>query len=111
MHALGKDSSIGTQDSDKVILSYLSHKLSYVEKNILIRGLNFTLPSVNPNYGDYLASFELLFQDVTKLPVTDKILEQLKVEMKREALTSYDNYSFWDELNSSNEKHVALKHL
>ena len=46
------------------------------------------------NYADYLTPFELLFRDVAKLPVSDNILEQLKVEIKREAFSSYDNYSF-----------------
>ena len=38
-------------------------------------------------------------------------MERLKVEIKREAFSSYDNYSFWDELNISKEEHVALKGL
>ena len=63
------------------------------------------------NYGDYLTPFELLIREVTKLPVPDNILERLKVEIKREAFSSYDNYSSWDELNISKEKHVALKGL
>ena len=63
------------------------------------------------NYADYLTPFELLFRDVAKLPVSDNILERLKVEIKREAFSSYDNYSFWDELNISKEEHVALKGL
>ena len=41
----------------------------------------------------------------------DNILERLKVEIKGEAFSSYDNYSFWDELNISKEEHVALKGL
>ena len=70
LHALGKDGSIGTHDPDKVIFNYSSHKLSYIEKNVLVRGLlNFALPPVKLNYGDYLTPFELLFRDVTKLPV------------------------------------------
>ena len=69
LHALGKDSSIGTHDPDKVIFNYSFHKLSNVETNVLARGLNFALPPVKLNYGDYLIPFELLFRDVTKLPV------------------------------------------
>ena len=69
------------------------------------------MPPVKLNYADYLTPFELLFRDVAKLPVSDNILERLKVEIKREAFSSYDNYSFWDELNISKEEHVALKGL
>ena len=86
-------------------------KLSDIEKKLLVRGLNFALPPVKLNYRDYLTPFELLFRDAAKLPFSDNILEWLKVEIKREAFSSYDNYSFWDELNISKEEHVALKGL
>ena len=66
---------------------------------------------VKLNYSDYLTPFELLSRDVAKLPVSDNILERLKVEIKREVFSSYDNYSFWDELNISKEEHVTLKGL
>ena len=69
------------------------------------------LPPVKLNYGDYLTPFEFLFRDVAKLPVSDNILERLKVEIKREAFSSYDNYGFWEELNISKEEHVAFKDL
>ena len=109
LHALGKDSSTGTHNPDKVLFNYSSHKLSNVEKNVLDRGLNFALPPVKLNYWDYLTPFE--FGDVTKLLVPENILERLKVEIKREAFSLYDNYSFWDELNISKEEHKALKSL
>lgn len=35
LHALGKDSLIGTHNPHRVIINYSSHKLSDVEKNIL----------------------------------------------------------------------------
>ena len=88
-----------------------SHKLSDIEKKVLVRCLNFALPPVKLNYGDYPTLFELLFRDVAKLPVSDDILEQVKIEIKREAFSSYDNYSFWDVLSISKEKHVVLKDL
>ena len=100
LHALGKDSSIGAHDPDKFIFNYWSHKLSDIEKKLLVRGLNFALPPVKLKYGEYLTPFELLFWDVAKLPVLDNILERLKVEIKGEAFSSYDNYSFWDDLTS-----------
>ena len=53
----------------------------------------------------------MFFRDVAKLPVSDNILERVKVKIKREAFSSYDNYSFWDELNISKEEHVTLKCL
>ena len=53
----------------------------------------------------------MLFRDVAELPVSDNILEPLKFEIKREAFSSYDNYSFLDELNISKEQRLALKGL
>ena len=50
----------------------------------------------------------MLFRDVAKLPVSDNILELVKIEIKRE---TYDNYSFCDELNINKEEHVAFKGL
>ena len=111
LHALGKDSSKGAHDPNKVIFNFSSHKLSDIEKKVLVRGLNFALPPVKLNYGDYLTPLEFLFRDVAKPPVSDNILEGLKVEIKREAFSLYDNYSFWDERNISKEEHVALKGL
>ena len=60
LHALGKDNSIGAHDLDKVIFNYSSHKLSDIEKKVLVRGLNFALPPVKLSYRDYLTTFELL---------------------------------------------------
>ena len=111
LHALGKDNSVGAHDPDKVIFNYSSYKLPDIEKKVLVRGLNFVLPPVKLNYADYLTPLELLFRDVAKLPVSDNILERLKVEIKREAFSSYDNYSFCDEINIRKEQHVALKGL
>ena len=63
------------------------------------------------NYGDYLTYFKLLCRDFRKLPVFGNILERLKVEIRRDTFSSYDNYSFWDELNNGKEERLALKGL
>ena len=107
LHALGKDSSIVGHHAHKATFNYSSH----IEKKVLLRGLNFALSPVKLNYRDYLTPFELLSRDVAKLPVSDNILERLKVEIKRQVFPSYDNYSFWDEPNISQEEHVTLKGL
>ena len=52
LHASGKNCLIRTHDSDKVIFNDSSHKLSNIEKNVLVRGLNFALPPMKLNYGD-----------------------------------------------------------
>ena len=50
---------------------------------MLVKDLNFALRPLKLNYGDYLTPFELLFRDVTRLPVTNNILERLKLRSKR----------------------------
>ena len=96
LHALGKDSSIGTHDPNKVIFNYSSHRLSDVEKNLLVRGLNFVLSPMKLNYGD-LTPFELLFRDVTMLSIFENVLERQKFDI---AFSLYDNYSFGMNLTS-----------
>lgn len=87
----------------------LSYIISAVEKNVFDWNWNFVFLLVKFNYKNYLSSFELLFWDVTQLPISDNISEQLKVEVKREGFSPYNNDSFWDELNISQEEHVTLK--
>lgn len=99
MQALRKDCSIRK----------LYYIISAVEKNVFDWNWNFVFLLVKFNYKNYLSSFQLLFWDVTQLPISDNISEQLKVEVKREGFSSYNNYIFWDELNISQEEHVALK--
>ena len=48
---------------------------------------------------------------VTSLSLRDNILDGLRVELKREAFLSCDNYNFWDETNATKEKHYAIKNL
>ena len=69
------------------------------------------LPTVKLNYGAYLTPFRTLLRDVIKLPVLDNMLEQLEVEIKKEAFSLRDNYRVWNEFGSSNEEDVALKGL
>ena len=96
---------------DRVFEAKVVFKSIISLENVLVRVLNFALSPVKLNYGDYLTPFELLLRDVSKLPVPDNMLERLKFEIKREAFPSYDNYSFWDELNISKGEHAALKGL
>ena len=45
---------IKTQKPNNFIFNYSFHKLSHVEKNVLVSGLNFALPPVKLSYVDYL---------------------------------------------------------
>ena len=47
------------RDPDKVIFNYSSYKLSDLEKRLWANGLNYALPTIKLNYGDYMTPFEL----------------------------------------------------
>ena len=88
-----------------------SYKLSDLEKRLLAKGLNYALPLIKLNYGDYMTPFELFYREIRKLPIEDHELEKLKTEIKKEAYLSFDNYNFWNELNINKEEYLALKGL
>ena len=98
-----------THDPDKVIFNYSSYKLSDLLKRLLAKGLNYALPPVTLNYGNYMTLFELFYREIRKLLIEDHELEKVKTETKKEAYSSFDNYNFWNELNISKEEFLALK--
>ena len=46
-----------------------------------------------------------------ELPIEDHELEKVKIEIKKQAYTSFDNCNFWNELNISKEEFSGLKGL
>ena len=111
LHNLGLENRYECHDPDKVIFNYSSYKLSDLEKRLLAKGLNYALPPIKLNYGDYMTPFELFYREIRKLPIEDHELEKLKTEIKKEAYSSFDNYNFWNELNINKEEYLALKGL
>ena len=108
---MGLENRYECHDLDKVILNYSSYKLSDLEKRLLAKGLNYALPPIKLNYGDYMTPFELFYREIRKLPIEDLELEKVKTEIKKETYSSFDNYNFWNELNISKEEFLALKGL
>ena len=108
---MGLENRYECHDPDKVIFNYSSYKLSDLEKRLLAKGLNYALPPIKLNYGDYMTPFELFYREIRKLPIEDHELEKVKTEIKKEAYSSFDNYNFWNELNISKEEFLALKGL
>ena len=109
LHNLGLENRYECHDTDKVIFKYSSYKLSDLEKNLLAKGLNYALPPIKLNYGDYMTPFELFYRKIRKLPIESHELEKVKTKIKKEAYSSFDNYNFWNELNISKEEFLALK--
>ena len=71
--------------------------------------MNYALPPIKLNYGDYMTPFELSDREIRKLPIEDHELEKVKTEIKKEAYLSFDNYNFWNQLNIIKEEFLALK--
>ena len=111
LHNLGLENRYECHDTDKVIFKYSSYKLSDLEKNLLAKGLNYALPPIKLNYGDYMTPFELFYRKIRKLPIESHELEKVKTKIKKEAYSSFDNYNFWNELNISKEEFLALEGL
>ena len=81
-------------DPRKVIHNFSNYELSSTEKVVLIKGLKF---SINPgllNYGDYCASFELLFRDIKKnANLSLHNLDVVKTKLKDVALSSFEDHN------------------
>ena len=79
---LGKLSEVScksfSHDTDKVIYSFSSHKLTQVEKSVLSKGLQFALPHKSLEYADYMLPFELLFCDIKTKDLTTSQSSSIK---------------------------------
>ena len=53
-----------TNDRDQVIHNFSSYQLSDVEKSLLAKGLNFSIPPKKLNFADHMTPFESLYKDV-----------------------------------------------
>ena len=73
--------------------------------------MNYALPTIKLNYGDYRTPFQLFYPEIWKLPTEDHEWEGKKTDNKKEAYSSFDNYRFWDKLNFSKGEHMALKDI
>ena len=67
-------------DPDKVISNYSSYKSLDLEKRILAKGLDYALPPIKRNYGNYMTPFELFYHEIQKLPIEDHELEKVKTD-------------------------------
>ena len=98
---------------DQVIFNFSNCNLSEHEKSLLAKGLNFSVPPSNLNYGDYLVNFELLFRDIKNLNLSSsEHLDFLKTKIKDTAISSYRNYNNNDVFsNLSEDEQFSLKNL
>ena len=64
LHKLGLENKYECHDPDKVIFNYSLYKLLDLEKRLLVKGLNYALPPIKLNYGDYMTPFELFYCEI-----------------------------------------------
>ena len=98
-------------DPDQVIHNFSSYELSDVEKSLLAKGLNFSIPPRKLNFADYMAPFESLCKDTKNCEVANQRLDLLKIDLKKIAYSSFNRYNFLKELNLSRPEYDALKKL
>ena len=67
---IGKNSET-CQDPDKVIFNFSNYNLNDLEKLVLCKGLNFSIPPKAIDYSEFLLVFEMLFREITSLGISD----------------------------------------
>ena len=77
---LGMRTAAETNDPEKVIFNFSSHTLTQVEKQLLVKGLNLSIPPKQLNYADFLQPFESFYTCILEsgsgpmpTPTTDPI--------------------------------------
>ena len=85
-----------TLNPDNVIFNYSSRALTPEEKNLLAKGLNFSIPNNKLDYCDFLLPFEFLHRQLKKenLDINSGFTEDhVKTKLKDIALSGYKNFS------------------
>ena len=97
---------------DRVIINFSSHKFTDDEKNVLCKGLNFSVKPALIEYSVILLPFELLFRDIKREDLCNEDMSVIKARLLDTALTSYQNFSRDREPPENlTSEFKALKHL
>ena len=99
-------------DPKKVIFNFSKYVLSDIERKLLVKGLNFCLPSKQLKYAGYLVHFELFYRDIRNLEILSiEDLDFVKTKTKETALSSFRQYNKNPQQNLSKEELAALTNL
>ena len=82
-----------SHNPDRVIFNFSSYELTDEEKNVLCKGLNFSVKPGWIEYSEFLLPFELLFRDIKREDLCNKDMSLIKARLLDTALTSYQNFS------------------
>ena len=83
-----------TNDPDQVIHNFSSYVLSDVEKSLLAKGLNFSIPPKKLNFADYMCPFENLYKNVKNCDASRQNLDILKIDMKKDCVHFFQTLQF-----------------
>ena len=64
-----------------------------MKKNVLCKGLNFSVKPGLIEYSEFLLPFELLFCDIKREDLCNEDMSVIKARLLDTALTSYQNFS------------------
>ena len=81
-----------SHNPDRVIFNFSSYKLTDDEKNVLCKGLNFSVKPGLIEYSEFLLPFELLFSDIKREDLCKEDMSVIKARLLDTALTSYQNF-------------------
>ena len=94
-----------------MIINFSSYQLLDVEKSLLAKEFNFTLPVKIINLADYLLSFEMVYRDIKTMDVPSSDLDIINVQLREYACSSFKKYNFLKELNLSRDEYNTLQNL
>ena len=77
-----------SHNPDRVIFNFSSYKLTDDEKNVLCKGLNFSVKPGLIEYSEFLLPFELLFRDIKREDLRNEDMSVIKARLLDTALTS-----------------------
>ena len=82
-----------SHNPDRVIFNFSSYELTDDEKNILCKGLNFSVKPGLIEHTEFLLPFELLFLDIKREDLCNEDMFLIKARLPDTALTSNQNFS------------------
>ena len=70
-----------SHNPDRVIFNFSSYKLTDDEKNVLCKGLNFSVKPGLIEYSEFLLPFELLFHDIKHEDLCNEDMSVIKARL------------------------------
>ena len=82
-----------SHNPDRVIFNFYLYELTDEEKNVLCKGLNFSVKPGWIEYSECLLPFELLFRHIKREDLCNEDMSLIKARLLDTALTSCQNFS------------------